>query len=142
LNLLILELLPFEGFSRVFILPAWIRVNKLVIPGGIPFLGWIYCPWTSNSQRKTHSYGGFYVYEQVIPADSLFIPWRASVGSPLMKFLRWISRLCAGNSRQNHYFSRGGRVLAVRGRKILRMVTIPRFLIQKDLYRVSIIFKN
>jgi hypothetical protein len=33
-------------------------------------------------------------------------------------------------------------VLAVRGRKILRMVTIPGYLIQKDLYRVSIIFKN
>jgi hypothetical protein len=31
-------------------------------------------------------------------------------------------------------------VLAVRVRKILRMVTIPGFLIRKDLYRVSIIF--
>jgi hypothetical protein len=31
-------------------------------------------------------------------------------------------------------------VLAVRGQKILRMVTIPGFLTRKDLYRVSIIF--
>jgi hypothetical protein len=33
-------------------------------------------------------------------------------------------------------------VLAVRGQKILRMVTIQGFLIRKDLYRVRIIFKK
>jgi hypothetical protein len=32
--------------------------------------------------------------------------------------------------------------LAVRGRKILRIVTIPGFLTLKDLYRISIIFLN
>jgi hypothetical protein len=39
------------------------------------------------------------------------------VGSPRTKFFWWIPRLLAGNSWQNHYLSRGGRVLAVRGRK-------------------------
>jgi hypothetical protein len=89
---------------------------------------------------ESHSSGGFLVPELVIPggkpiltvdstsmswwfpADSLFIPWRASVGSPRTKLFQWIPRLWSGNSRQNHYFSRGGRVLAIRGRKILRMV--------------------
>jgi hypothetical protein len=106
-----------KDFRQVLILPDLIRVNKLVIPGGIPFLGWIYCPWTGNSRRKTHSYGGFHVYELVIPgrftiypvegecwqsadeilpvdssslswwfpAESLFLLWRASVGSPRSK---------------------------------------------------------
>jgi hypothetical protein len=32
-----------------------------------------------------NSYGGFQVYELVIPAESLFIPWRASVGRPRTK---------------------------------------------------------
>jgi hypothetical protein len=34
------------------------------------------------------------------------------------------------------------RVLAHRIPKVLRMVTIPGFLTRKDLYRISIIFKN
>jgi hypothetical protein len=33
-------------------------------------------------------------------------------------------------------------VLAVRGRKLYRMETIPGFLTRKDLYRISIIFFN
>jgi hypothetical protein len=94
-----------KDFRRFLILPAWIRVNKLVIPGGIPFLGLIYYPWTVNSRRKTYSYGGFHVYELVIPGSftiypvegecwqsadeilpvSLFLPWRASVSSPRTK---------------------------------------------------------
>jgi hypothetical protein len=106
-----------KDFRQVLILPAWIRVNKLVIPSRIPFLGWISCPWAAYSRRKTHSYGGFHVYELLIsgiitiysvegecwqsadeillvnsssmswqfPAESLFILWRASVGSPRTK---------------------------------------------------------
>jgi hypothetical protein len=66
------------------ILPVWINFHELVIPGGIIFLGWISCPWAGMSLRKPHSSGGFLVYEE-FPAESLFIPWKASVGSPRTK---------------------------------------------------------
>jgi hypothetical protein len=63
-----------KDFPRVLILPARIRVNKLVIPGGIPFFGWISCPWAGNSRRKTLSYGGFHVYELVITGRITIYP--------------------------------------------------------------------
>jgi hypothetical protein len=113
---------------------------KLNSMNWIIFLRWISCPWAGNSLRKSHSYNGFHVYELVIPGRLTFIPWKASVGSPRTKFFQWIPRLCAGNSRQKYYLSREGRVLAVRGRKILRMVTNPGFLAMKDLHRLRNFF--
>jgi hypothetical protein len=37
---------------RALILPVWIRVNELVITGGIPFLGWIPRLWAGNSREN------------------------------------------------------------------------------------------
>jgi hypothetical protein len=57
LNLLILELLPFEGFSASFDLTD---LNPSKEAG--------------NSQWKTHSYSGFHVYELVIPERITIYP--------------------------------------------------------------------
>jgi hypothetical protein len=110
LELVIQELLPFEGFLCILILPAWMWVNKLVIPGGIPFLGWIPCLWAGNSRQNPH----------LFPAESPFIPCSVSVGSSRSK------RPPDGNESRIPY-SCVVQVLAHRIPNVLWMETISEF---------------
>jgi hypothetical protein len=138
----------FEDFSHILILLVWISFHELVIPSGIIFLDWISCPWGGNSRRnlylsrgrrvlavrRQNSSGGFLIYELVIPGGITIYPVESECCQSANEILPVDSSSMAGNSRQNYYLSRGGRVLAVRGRKILRMVKSPGFLTMKDLY--------
>jgi hypothetical protein len=126
----------FEDFSHILILPVWISFHERMFPSGIIFLGWVLgwisCPWVGNSQRKTHSYGGFHVYELAIPGRITIYPVEGKCWQPTDKILL-VELVISGS---------GGRVLAVCGRKILRMVTSQGFLTKKDLYRLRNFFLN
>jgi hypothetical protein len=102
--LLILKLLPFRGFLAHSDLAA---LNQLPWAGyswwnRIPQVDFSSTSW--QFPAESHTSGGFLIPELVIPGGKTILP--------LVLLLK------GGNSRQNHYLSCGGRVLAVRRRKI------------------------
>jgi hypothetical protein len=120
-----MKLLRFGGIFVHFDLAGLHQLPRAVIP---------------LSPVESHSWGGFLVYEMAIP-------------SRITNLLADSSSMRYGsNSQENHhlviqFFPKAataavtrGRVLAVRGQKILRLETIPGSLTLKDPYRQRIFF--
>jgi hypothetical protein len=94
--------------------------------------------WAEKIIQTYKSWNGYHPEDFFLPRTattraSIIIAVEVRSKTGRMMILPGITR-----SRQNHHLSCGERVLAVRGRKIPRMVTVPRFFTLKDLYRQSI----
>jgi hypothetical protein len=127
-ELLILELLPSEGFFAHFDLIGLNQRKWASKSQWNPIHVVDSSSWAGNSQRNTHSSDGFLVYNLVIPGGITF--------PPMYSLSSW-----GGNSRQNHHLSCVGQ-LDHHVPKVLRMVAMPGFLTLKDLYCRSIFFKR
>jgi hypothetical protein len=132
-----------EDFQRNLILPTWISVNKLVIPGGIPFLGWIPRLWAGNSRRNPLLSRVGWVLEHCIPSVLLMVIIPGFL--TIMQSKCWhiaIQMSFGWQQFQDSLLPCIEREFAHRVPKVLQMVTFPGFFTQKNLYRRSIFSKS